>query len=81
MTTVKITEDILLKELFELFPEAKELLKPYGYSKVVDLGIEEVVVDKLSLKGLLRLGEVEEERFGEVIREIQSLYNKKLEEK
>ncbi|WP_457600991.1 DUF1858 domain-containing protein [Hydrogenivirga sp.] len=80
MTAVKITEDILLKELFELFPEAREILMPLGYSRIVELGVEDVVVDKLSLKGFLRLMGVEEEEFGIRVREIQTLYNKKLEE-
>ena len=80
MTTVKITDDILLKELFELFPEARDILKEHGYGKIVELDIEDVVVDKLSLKGFLRLVSVGEEEFGSVVREIQSLYNKKLEE-
>ncbi len=80
MTTVKITEDILLKELFELFPEARDLLIPHGYSRIIELDVEEVVVDKLSLKGFFRLAGVGEEEFGSRIREIQALYNKKLEE-
>jgi len=80
MTTIKISEDILLKELFEIFPKSKEILKNYGYVKLIELSIEDVVVDKLSLKGFFRLMNVEEEEVGKVVREIHSLYNKRLEE-
>ncbi len=80
MTAVKISEDILLKELFEIFPESKEILKNYGYGKLIELGIEDVVIDKLSLKGFFRLMGLGEEEAGKVVREIHSLYNKRLEE-
>jgi hypothetical protein len=80
MTQVKITEDILLKDLFEILPESRELLMKHGLSKIVDLGVEDVVVDKLTLKGLLRLGGLWGEEVTAVIQEIQKLYNKKLEE-
>ncbi len=80
MTAVKISEDILLKELFEIFPESKEILKNYGYGKIIELGIEDVVIDKLSLKGFFRLMGLGEEEAGKVVREIHSLYNKRLEE-
>lgn len=80
MTTVKITEDILLKELFEIFPEAKDILMNYGYTKLTELDVEDVVVDKLTLRGFFRLMKVGEEEAGSLIREIQTLYNKKLEE-
>ncbi len=81
MTAVKITEDILLRELFELFPHSREILNAYGYSRIVELGIEDVVVDKLSLKGFLRLMGYGEEKTGAVLREIQTSYNKKPEER
>ena len=80
MTAVKISEDILLKELFEIFPESKEILKNYGYGKLIELCIEDVVIDKLSLKGFFRLMGLGEEEAGKVVREIHSLYNKRLEE-
>ncbi len=80
MTAVKISEDILLKELFELFPESRNLLMSYGYGRLIELGIEDVVIDKLSLKGFFRLMNVKEEEAGKVLRDIQSLYNKRLEE-
>ena len=80
MTALKISEDILLEELFEVLPESKKILEKYGYRKLVELGIEDVVVDKLSLKGFFRLMKVGEDEVGKVVREIHSLYNKKLEE-
>ncbi len=80
MTNVKITEDILLKELFEIFPESKDVLLSYGYGKIVELDIEDIVIGKLSLRGFFRLAGLEEEKMGGIIREIQSLYNKRLEE-
>jgi len=81
MTNVKITEDILLKELFELFPESREVLKNHGYDRIISLDIEEVVIDKLSLRGLLRLTcSDNEEGWVNLTKEIQNLYNKKLED-
>ncbi len=80
MTQLKITEDTLLKDLFEVLPESREILKEFGLSKIVDLDVEDIVVDKLTLKGLLRIGGVGGDKISTVIREIQDLYNKKLEE-
>ncbi len=80
MTSVKITEDILLKELFELFPESREVLMSYGYEKILVFDIEDIVIDKLSLKGFFRLVGLGEEQAGKVLQEIQKLYNKKLED-
>ena len=81
MTAVKITEDMLLEELFSLFPEARDILASHGYMKIVEMDVEDIVIDKLSLRGLLRLLNLGDEEAGAVIREIQSLYNKKLEER
>lgn len=80
MTNVKITDDILLSELFELFPEGRDFLMEYGYGRIAELGIESVVTDKLSVKGLVRLFCAREEESGALIKKIQNLYNKKLEE-
>ncbi len=81
MTAIKITEDILLRELFDLFPPSREILMAYGYARIVELGIEDVVIDKLSLKGFLRLMGYGEERSAVILREIQKSCNKKMEEK
>ncbi len=80
MTLQKISEDTLLKDLFEALPESKDILMEYGYSKIVEFDVEDVVVDKLTLKGLLRLAGFGEKETVEVVRKIQALYNKKLEE-
>ncbi len=80
MTAVKISEDILLRELFDIFPESRQVLMEYGYDRIVELGIEDVVIDKLSLKGFFRLMDVPDEEAGKVIRKIHSLYNKRLED-
>jgi len=80
MSALRITEDILLKELFDLFPHSREILKAYGYSRLIELGIEEVVVDKLSLKGLLKLMGYEEGKAGVILKEIQNSCHKKPEE-
>ncbi len=80
MTALKITDDILLVDLFMLLPEAREVLKDYGYKKIQELDIEDVVSDKLSLRGFLKLMEASEEDSIKIIKQIQDLYNRKLEE-
>ena len=80
MTLMKISEDILLKDLFEILPESRSVLMEKGYSKIVELDVEDVVVDKLTLRGLLRLSGLSGEEAARVIQHIQDLYNKKLEE-
>ncbi len=75
MTGVRINEDILLSELFEILPEAKEILENYGYSKIRE--VEDVVLDKLSLKGFCRLVGMEEGEVAKVVKEISDLYNSK----
>jgi hypothetical protein len=80
MTGLKITEDILLEELFRILPESREVLVRAGYEKIRELDIEDVVADKLTLRGFIRLMDIPEEKAGKIIREIQELYNRKLEE-
>lgn len=72
----RITFDISLTELFQSIPEAKEVLMKYGYSKLVEEDIEDVVVDKLTLKGFCRLMDLDEEAQGNLWQEIQDLYRK-----
>ena len=60
----RITLDISLTELFQNMPQAKEVLMRYGYSKLVEEDIEDVVVDKLTLKGFCRLMDLDEEAQG-----------------
>ncbi len=80
MTGLKITEDILLEELLSMVPESKNVLYEYNYSKIEELEIEEVVNDKLTLRGFLKLMDVPEEETGRIIKQIQELYNRRLEE-
>ncbi len=80
MTALKISEDILLEDLFKILPEAREVLLQCGYGKIQDLDIEDVVADKLSLRGFLKLMDVSEEGTVKIIKQIQELYNRKLEE-
>lgn len=72
----RITLDISLTELFQNMPQAKEVLMRYGYSKLVEEDIEDVVVDKLTLKGFCRLMDLDEEAQGNLWQEIQDLYRK-----
>jgi len=81
MSAIKLSEDTPLKELFELVPETRNLLHKYGYSRILELDVEDIVIDKLSIRGLFRLCGIGEEELVSVLREIQSLYNKKLEDK
>ncbi len=80
MTGIKITEDMLLRDLFDILPEARELLLRYGYDRICELGIEEVILDKLSVKGLFRLSGFGEEELMLMLHELQNLYNKKMED-
>ena len=72
----RITLDISLTELFQNMPQAKEVLMRYGYSKLVEEDLEDVVVDKLTLKGFCRLMDLDEEAQGNLWQEIQDLYRK-----
>ncbi len=80
MTALKITEDILLEELLNIVPESKNVLYEYNYSKIEELEIEDVINDKLTLRGFLKLMDVAEEETGRIIKQIQELYNRRLEE-
>ena len=80
MTALKITEDILLEDLFRVLPEAREVLSEYGYRKIQELDIEDVVGSKLTLRGFLKLMDVSDELSVNIIKQIQELYNRRLEE-
>ncbi len=80
MTAVKISEDILLIELFRILPESRDILMEVGYRRIRELDIEEVVTDKLTLRGFTRLVNLPEGEAGKIFKQIQDLYNKKLEE-
>ncbi|MFN3471940.1 MAG: DUF1858 domain-containing protein [Aquificaceae bacterium] len=75
----RITLDISLTELFRNMPQARDILMKYGYSKLVEEDIEDVVIDKLTLKGFCKLMDLDEEAQGNLWQEIQDLY-KRLED-
>ncbi len=72
----RLTIDIKLTDLFKKVPKAREVLMKYGYSKLVEEDIEDVVVDKLTLKGFCRLMDLDEEAQGNLWQEIQDLYRR-----
>ncbi|MEJ7620534.1 MAG: DUF1858 domain-containing protein [Aquificaceae bacterium] len=70
----RITLDTNLKELLRNFPQARDVLMKYGYSVLIEEDIEDVVVDKLTLKGFCRLMDLDDEAQGNLWQEIQDLY-------
>ncbi len=80
MTITKLTQDVLIGELIEFLPEVENLLRGCGLDRLEEMGIKEIVVQKLSVRGLFRLMEVSGEKQEEVWRKIQELYNKRLED-
>lgn len=70
----RITFDTKLSELFEILPSAKKVLMEYGYGKLLEEDIEDVVIDKLTLKGFCRLMDLDEEDQENLWRDIQNLY-------
>lgn len=73
----RITLDTKLVELFRVLPQAKEVLVKYGYNRLVEEDVEDVVVDKLTLKGFCRLMDLDEEAQGNLWQEIQNLYRRR----
>ncbi len=70
----RITLDTNLMELLKNFPQAKEILMRYGYRVLIEEDIEDVVADKLTLKGFCRLMDLDDEAQGNLWQEIQDLY-------
>lgn len=77
-SAVKLTEDILLKDLFELLPKAKEILSKYGYDKLVEDGTDKLLEHRLTLKGFMNLLNLPEDSREKLWNEIQQEYNKKM---
>jgi len=65
--------DVNLKELLEYCPRVKEILMKYNYSRLEEEDIEDVVIDKLTLKGFCRLMDLDDEAQGNLWQEIQNL--------
>jgi len=78
MAVMKLTEDILLKELFEVLPQAKEILSHYGYSKILEDETDLLLEQRLTLKGFMNLMDLSEKEREELWNRIQQEYNKNL---
>ncbi|WP_461829076.1 DUF1858 domain-containing protein [Aquifex sp.] len=78
MAVMKLTEDIVLKDLFEVLPQAKEILSQYGYNKLVQDKTDQLLDHRLTLKGFMNLMNLSEEKREELWNKIQQEYNKKL---
>ncbi|MFN3598936.1 MAG: DUF1858 domain-containing protein [Aquificaceae bacterium] len=71
----RITLDTKLTNLYEILPQAREILMKYGYKKLLEEDIEDVVVDKLTIKGFCRLMDLDEKDQEKLWQEIQNLYS------
>ncbi|MCS6875643.1 MAG: DUF1858 domain-containing protein [Aquificaceae bacterium] len=70
----RITLDTKLSELMERMPEVKDILMRYGYRTIEEEDIEDILLDKLTLKGFCRLMDLDDEAQGNLWQEIQDLY-------
>ncbi len=70
----RVTLDTNLMELLKNFPQVRDILLNYGYRIIEEEDIEDVVADKLTLKGLCRLMDLDDEAQGNLWQEIQDLY-------
>ena len=75
----RITLDTKLSELIKRMPEVKDILMRYGYRTIEEEDIEDILLDKLTLKGFCRLMDLDDEAQGNLWQEIQDLY-KNMEE-
>ncbi len=78
MAVMKLTEDILLKDLFEILPQAKDILSKYGYDRLVEDKTDKLLDHRLTLRGFMNLMNLSEDKRGELWNKIQQEYNKKL---
>ncbi|HID65438.1 MAG TPA: hypothetical protein EYP32_00460 [Aquificaceae bacterium] len=77
---MKLTEDTPLTSLFEFIPESKELLMEYGLKKIIDDGVYDIIVPRLTLKGFMNLMNLSEKKREELWSKLEELYNKKITE-
>ena len=77
---MKLTEDTPLTSLFEFIPESKELLMEYGLKKIIDDGVYDIIVPRLTLKGFMNLMNLPEEKREVLWSKLEELYNKKITE-
>ncbi len=72
----RITLDTKLTDLYEILPQVREILMKYGYKKLLEEDIEDVVVvDKLTIRGFCRLMDLDEKDQEKLWQEIQNLYS------
>ncbi|RMG99217.1 MAG: hypothetical protein D6699_08675 [Aquificota bacterium] len=72
----RLSWDIKLQELIQECKQAKEVLSKYGYTKLEEEDIEDIVIDKLTLKGFCRLVDLDEESQEKLWQEILDLYKR-----
>lgn len=70
----RLSWDIKLEELIQNCAQAKEVLRKYGYTRLEEEDIEDIITDKLTLKGFCRLVDLDEESQEKLWREILDLY-------
>ncbi|MEJ7554943.1 MAG: DUF1858 domain-containing protein [Aquificaceae bacterium] len=76
----RITLDTKLVDLIKELPQAKEILMRYGYKVFIEEDVEDVIVDKLTIRGFCKLMDLDDEAQGNLWQEIQDLY-RQLEDK
>jgi len=76
----RITLDTKLVDLIKELPQAKEILMRYGYKVLIEEDVEDVIVDKLTIRGFCKLMDLDDEAQGNLWQEIQDLY-RQLEDK
>ncbi|ADC89609.1 hypothetical protein Thal_0977 [Thermocrinis albus DSM 14484] len=69
----RVTLDTVMKDLLEKYPKVKDLLWNYGLCKLEEDDIAPVVLDKLTLKGFMRLMDIDEDTQGDLWMQIQDL--------
>ncbi|MEJ7553729.1 MAG: DUF1858 domain-containing protein [Aquificaceae bacterium] len=70
----RITLDTKLVDLIKELPQAKEILMRYGYKVFIEEDVEDVIVDKLTIRGFCKLMDLDDEAQGSLWQEIQDLY-------
>ncbi len=70
----RLTLDVNLKELLENEPRVRDILYTYGINKLEELDVEDIVLDKLTLRGFFRLMDLDDETQGFLWEKMQHLY-------
>ena len=69
----RLTMDVPLKEILEN-KNIRMLLEEYGINRLEEEDILDMVIDRLSLKGLFRLMDIDDETQGILWKKIQDIY-------